>query len=72
MGPDEMKRALVTGANRGIGLAIAKGLVDRGHEVLPGGRPSRFGLLRRGGVVVFRGLRPRVPAEAGVPSRFGF
>ena len=38
-----MKRALVTGANRGIGLAIAKGLVDRGHEVLLGGRPSRFG-----------------------------
>lgn len=33
-----MKRALVTGANRGIGLAIAKGLVDQGHEVLVGAR----------------------------------
>jgi NAD(P)-dependent dehydrogenase (short-subunit alcohol dehydrogenase family) len=33
-----MKRALVTGANRGIGLAIAKGLVDQGHDVLLGAR----------------------------------
>lgn len=33
-----MKRALVTGANRGIGLAIAKDLVDQGVEVLLGSR----------------------------------
>lgn len=33
-----MKRALVTGANRGIGLAIAEGLSARGHEVLLGAR----------------------------------
>ena len=33
-----MKRALVTGANRGIGLAIAKGLVEQGHDVLVGSR----------------------------------
>ncbi len=33
-----MRRALVTGANRGIGLAIARGLVAAGHEVLLGAR----------------------------------
>ncbi len=33
-----MRRALVTGANRGIGLAIAKGLKDAGIEVLVGAR----------------------------------
>ena len=38
-----MKRALVTGANRGIGLAIAEGLVDRGHQVLLGARDRSAG-----------------------------
>lgn len=38
-----MKRALVTGANRGIGLAIAGGLVDLGHEVLLGARDPSAG-----------------------------
>lgn len=38
-----MKRALVTGANRGIGLAIARGLADRGHEVLLGARDLAAG-----------------------------
>lgn len=38
-----MKRALVTGANRGIGLAIAKGLVEQGHEVLIGSRSLTAG-----------------------------
>ena len=38
-----MKRALVTGANRGIGLAIAKGLVEYGMEVLVGSRDIAAG-----------------------------
>ncbi|MCA0907720.1 SDR family NAD(P)-dependent oxidoreductase [Ruegeria marisrubri] len=38
-----MKRALVTGANQGIGLAIAKGLVEKGHEVLIGSRDLAAG-----------------------------
>lgn len=38
-----MKRALVTGANRGIGLAIAKGLIDEGCEVLLGARDPNAG-----------------------------
>lgn len=33
-----MARALVTGGNRGIGLAIAKGLVSKGHDVVIGCR----------------------------------
>ena len=38
-----MKRALVTGGNRGIGLAIAKGLIDQGLEVLIGVRDLSAG-----------------------------
>lgn len=38
-----MKRALVTGANRGIGLAIARGLADAGHTVLIGARDGQAG-----------------------------
>jgi len=33
-----MQRFFVTGANKGIGLAIAKGLVDKGHFVFLGSR----------------------------------
>ncbi|MBO9409274.1 SDR family NAD(P)-dependent oxidoreductase [Shimia sp. R9_1] len=33
-----MARALVTGGNRGIGLAIAQGLIAKGHEVVIGCR----------------------------------
>ncbi|WP_136440826.1 SDR family NAD(P)-dependent oxidoreductase [Pacificoceanicola onchidii] len=38
-----MQRALVTGGNRGIGLAIAKGLVDAGFEVIIGARDGAAG-----------------------------
>ena len=34
----EMKRALITGANRGIGLALAEALVNRGVFVFAGAR----------------------------------
>ena len=38
-----MKRALVTGGNRGIGLAIAEGLVHQGCEVVIGSRDEQAG-----------------------------
>ncbi|MEM8972781.1 MAG: SDR family NAD(P)-dependent oxidoreductase [Pseudomonadota bacterium] len=40
-----MRRALVTGANRGIGLAIAKGLKEAGLEVLVGARDLEAGRI---------------------------
>ena len=36
-------RALVTGGNRGIGLAIARGLAEAGHEVVIGARDAEAG-----------------------------
>lgn len=38
-----MKRALVTGGNRGIGLAIAQGLAKQGLEVVIGARSTKAG-----------------------------
>ncbi|PSL19381.1 SDR family NAD(P)-dependent oxidoreductase [Shimia abyssi] len=38
-----MKRALVTGGNRGIGMAIASKLVDHGHDVVIGSRDLAAG-----------------------------
>ena len=38
-----MRRALVTGGNRGIGRAIAKGLLDEGLEVVIGARRAADG-----------------------------
>ncbi len=38
-----MKRALVTGGNRGIGLAIAESLISNGYEVLIGSRNLEAG-----------------------------
>ena len=38
-----IRRALVTGGNRGIGYAIARGLIARGHEVVIGCRDEDEG-----------------------------
>ncbi|MBN2980564.1 SDR family oxidoreductase [Cohnella algarum] len=47
----------ITGANRGIGLAIVKALLERGHRVVAGIRPaSRLEEMER--------LRGRYPADA--------
>jgi NAD(P)-dependent dehydrogenase (short-subunit alcohol dehydrogenase family) len=39
----QSKIALVTGANRGLGLEIARGLAEAGHTVVVGARDSRKG-----------------------------
>jgi NAD(P)-dependent dehydrogenase (short-subunit alcohol dehydrogenase family) len=43
MGSDAQRTALVTGANRGIGLAIAQGLAGLGHFVFLGARDAAAG-----------------------------
>ena len=54
---DALRTALVTGGNRGIGLAICEGLVDRGLHVVMGSRREDRGeeaaapLRERGGTV---------------------
>ena len=45
-----MRQALVTGANRGIGLAIAKGLVAEGYKVLLGFRDPSEGTKAAKGI----------------------
>jgi NAD(P)-dependent dehydrogenase (short-subunit alcohol dehydrogenase family) len=55
MGELEGKTALVTGASKGIGLAVTKGLVDAGASVVAAARSSSAGLdaLVDGGAVRF-------------------
>ena len=43
MNDKRTKTALVTGANRGIGLAIAKGLLDADFQVIIGARSLEKG-----------------------------
>ena len=38
-----MRTALITGANRGIGLAVAQGLATNGHRVIMGCRSPKEG-----------------------------
>lgn len=54
---DDERTALVTGGNRGIGLAICKGLTNRGLQVVMGSRDEAIGedaaeLLRAEGAAV--------------------
>lgn len=43
MNDKQMKTALVTGGNRGIGFAICQGLIDAGFEVIIGSRSLEKG-----------------------------
>ncbi|EQA47175.1 C-factor domain protein [Leptospira broomii serovar Hurstbridge str. 5399] len=51
----QMKHALITGANRGIGLELARIFSDQGYEVLAACRKASEP-LRRLGVPIFEGL----------------
>jgi NAD(P)-dependent dehydrogenase (short-subunit alcohol dehydrogenase family) len=62
-----MKRiALVTGANKGIGLAIAQQLADAGLEVVVGARDNRAGETAAGKIPGARFLQLDVTREASV------
>ncbi|GFZ93906.1 hypothetical protein GCM10011359_24250 [Nesterenkonia alkaliphila] len=69
---NEVKVALVTGANKGIGLAIAQGLGKRGFRVALGARDdgrreAAVELLRGQGIDVF-GVALDVTSEASVAA----
>ena len=64
----EGKVAVVTGANRGIGLAVVRGFVDEGAQVVAGVRRSSAGLdeLAAGGqvkIIIVDLAAPDGPAE---------
>jgi NAD(P)-dependent dehydrogenase (short-subunit alcohol dehydrogenase family) len=64
----EGRVAIVTGASRGIGLAVVRGLLDEGAEVVAAARnssPDLDGLLASGRLQIFRVNL----AEASGPSR---
>ena len=55
------RTALVTGGNRGIGLAICKGLADRGLNVVLGARNEDKG---KGAAASIRGLADRCASSS--------
>src|SRR4051794_32603490 len=64
----EGKRAIVTGASKGIGLAITRGLVDEGAHVIAGARSlsdDLQALVEAGSVQFVAGdlSHPDAPAE---------
>jgi NAD(P)-dependent dehydrogenase (short-subunit alcohol dehydrogenase family) len=62
-----MKRiALVTGANKGIGLAIAAGLAAAGLEVIVGARDAAAGRAAAAGIPGARALELDVTSDASV------
>ena len=68
------RTALVTGANKGIGLAIAAGLAEQGYRIAVGARDDRrredaVTELRRNGADAF-GVRLDVTSDASVAEAF--
>ena len=73
-GMTDTRTALVTGANKGIGLQIAAGLIAKGYRVAVGARDEERGEaavaeLRRGGADVF-GVRVDVSSDDSVAAAF--
>jgi NAD(P)-dependent dehydrogenase (short-subunit alcohol dehydrogenase family) len=60
-----MERALVTGGNRGIGRAIAAGLVERGHEVTIA---ARSGGAEAAGALGCRAVEMDLQDEASIAA----
>ena len=69
MNPANRGVAIVTGASKGIGLAVARGLVAAGAQVVAGARSSSAGLAELAQTGQVKTAQVDLSDAAGPPAR---